>query len=80
VQEPRNWVYDSACRDEVFPELFFPRTDDEAGITDAKSVCSRCPARTACLEWALDNNMSVGIWGGTTPQERRALKRKRSVA
>jgi WhiB family redox-sensing transcriptional regulator len=30
-----------------------------------------------CLEWALDTDEQFGVWGGTTPRERRRLKRIR---
>lgn len=68
------------CRDELDPEMFFPRIDDELGITAAKRVCTPCPSRVACLEWALANGMDSGVWGGKSEQERRALKRQRSRA
>ena len=30
--------------------------------------------RTACLDWALRHGQGYGIWGGTTEEERRALR------
>jgi hypothetical protein len=27
-----------------------------------------------CLAWALDHAVSSGVWGGTTEEERRALR------
>ncbi|MCZ9346675.1 WhiB family transcriptional regulator, partial [Streptomyces sp. TRM76130] len=42
----------------------------------AKAVCRRCPVRERCLEWALDSGQSIGVWGGTDENERRALKRR----
>ncbi|WP_037677179.1 WhiB family transcriptional regulator, partial [Streptomyces afghaniensis] len=29
-----------------------------------------------CLQWALDTGQSIGVWGGTSETERRALKRR----
>lgn len=80
MQEPEGWVRDAACRDEWDKNLFFPRIDDEKGIAEAKSVCDRCPSRGACLEWALDNGMRWGVWGGKSEKELRALQRQRSRA
>ncbi|MBC9730306.1 WhiB family transcriptional regulator [Streptomyces sp. TRM68367] len=40
----------------------------------------RCPGRVRCLEWALDTGQSIGIWGGTSETERRALKRWRAAS
>ncbi|MDQ0490161.1 hypothetical protein QO019_005042 [Streptomyces thermodiastaticus] len=32
--------------------------------------------REQCLEWALETGQSIGVWGGTSETERRALKRR----
>ena len=45
-----SWRRRAACRG-VDPEVFYPVTDEEAGT--AKSICSTCPVREACLEHAL---------------------------
>ncbi|MFF7160764.1 WhiB family transcriptional regulator [Streptomyces sp. NPDC008086] len=36
----------------------------------------RCPVRQPCLDWAVEADPVEGIWGGTTEQECRALKRR----
>jgi WhiB family redox-sensing transcriptional regulator len=46
--------------------------------TAAKAVCAACPARVRCLEWALEAGETEGVWGGTTPQERAAIRRRRA--
>ncbi len=50
---------------------------NEDAIATAKSFCRACPVRDECLEHALVNNEDWGIWGGTTLDERRAIKRAR---
>lgn len=69
----------ASCRDED-RELFFPLTYGPAAaeqVAKAKRVCRRCPISRACLQYALDNDeMTYGIWGGTTPHERKALAGK----
>ena len=40
----------------------------------ARQVCQRCPAQEPCLRWALDRGVAFGIWGGTTEDERRAMR------
>lgn len=81
-----NDIYDdwrdlAACRDED-PELFFPVSELGPGASQAaraKAVCARCPVRAQCLEYAVDNGLDHGIFGGTTESERRnLLRRKRS--
>ena len=43
----------------------------------ARDVCwQRCPVRTDCLEAALVNGETSGVWGGLTPAERQRLIRK----
>lgn len=53
------------------PEVFF---DDYQRETAAKAICHRCPVKSLCLEYALENDEVFGIWGGTTPSERRQIK------
>ncbi|MCZ9349802.1 WhiB family transcriptional regulator [Streptomyces mutabilis] len=76
-----NWREHAECRTED-PDLFFPigTTGPAALQTEqAKAVCRRCPVREQCLRWALDTGQSIGVWGGTSEMERRALKRREVV-
>ncbi|MER6750346.1 WhiB family transcriptional regulator [Streptomyces fungicidicus] len=73
-----NWRGRAVCRTED-PDLFFPIGTSGPALMQteqAKAVCRRCPVREQCLEWALDTGQSVGVWGGTSETERRALKRR----
>ncbi|MGZ5399672.1 MAG: WhiB family transcriptional regulator [Nocardioides sp.] len=65
------------CLDED-PELFFPV--GSAGpavlqVTEAKAVCQACRVRDQCLEWALEQSLDHGVWGGLDGDERRELRR-----
>ncbi|HBW20187.1 MAG TPA: WhiB family transcriptional regulator [Actinobacteria bacterium] len=65
-----------ACRGED-PELFFPVTAAGPALAQvfaAKAVCFRCAVRAACLSYALVTGQA-GIWGGTTQEERHAMRR-----
>ncbi len=76
-REATDWRHRAACRDED-PELFFPVSDVGPGARQAqqaKSVCARCPVQTECLNYAVDNGLHEGIFGGTTERERRHLTR-----
>ena len=42
-----------------------------------RSLCEDCPVGAECLVTALDDPDLAGLWGGTTPGERRALRRGR---
>lgn len=74
-----DWRDHAACRD-ADPELFFPV--GTAGpallqVQQAKAICARCQVREACLDWAISNGQESGVWGGTSEEERRALRAAR---
>lgn len=55
---------------EVDPEVFFPEVGGDTGAV-AKRICRRCEVREACAQYAIDERIEVGIWGGTGKRERR---------
>ena len=76
--ERDDWRENSACRD-TDPDLFFPvGTTGPAieQIENAKAVCRVCDVQKNCLDYALTTNQDSGIWGGTSEEERRALRRQ----
>ncbi len=73
VTEERPWMVFAACRD-AEPDLFFPVTPQEGDR--ALALCSICPVRVDCLEYALDTRERFGIWGGLTEKQRLALLRR----
>lgn len=80
--ESDEWRQYAACRD-TNPDLFFPvGTTGPAieQIATAKAICGECPAREDCLQYALDTNQDSGIWGGTSEEERRVMRRQRQAA
>jgi WhiB family redox-sensing transcriptional regulator len=73
-----DWRDGAACRD-TDPDLFFPvGTTGPAleQIAAAKAVCVQCDAQAACLEFAIITNQDSGVWGGTSEEERRVLRRQ----
>ncbi|MDY2941162.1 MAG: WhiB family transcriptional regulator [Varibaculum sp.] len=77
-----DWRSKAACLS-VDPELFFPIGNTGPAIAQterAKAVCATCDVIETCLTWALDNNQDAGVWGGTSEDERRALKRRKARA
>ena len=75
------WTSAAACRQPgVDPEWFFPVAEVGPALADvarAKAVCARCAVARECLAWALREGEPDGVWGGTTPRERRRLRRVR---
>ncbi|MEW2048629.1 WhiB family transcriptional regulator [Streptomyces sp. NBC_00377] len=73
-----DWREHAECRHED-PDLFFPIGTSGPALLQAeqaKAVCRRCPVQEACLEWAMETDQTLGVWGGTNENERRALKRR----
>jgi len=69
----RPWAAFASCRGSD-PDLFFPGGDGNP--SEAIRICSGCPVREACLEWALETRVRYGIWGGRTERERRRMLRR----
>lgn len=62
ARPPTDWRLAAACRD-IDPDSFFPAGN--AGPADAQTVraeriCLTCPARTPCLDWAINNRRDYG--------------------
>jgi WhiB family redox-sensing transcriptional regulator len=73
-----DWREHSACRD-TDPDLFFPVGTTGPAIEQieaAKAVCRACDVQKNCLDYALSTNQDSGIWGGTSEEERRAIRRR----
>lgn len=72
-----DWTGQAACREED-PELFFPLglgVDAMVQIVVAKGICGGCAVRERCLDWARENRIEHGIWGGHTEDERLSMRR-----
>lgn len=76
--EQWDWYLRARCRGEP-PEIFFP-PDNERGTRrlrreeNAKRICQSCPVLERCRAYAIDAPEPYGIWGATTPFERRRLR------
>jgi WhiB family redox-sensing transcriptional regulator len=73
-----DWRDLAVCRD-ADPELFFPFGAPGSMLRQvdrAKEVCAACPVQADCLSWALERGFDYGIWGGSTPDERRAIRNR----
>ena len=73
----------AACRG-VNPDLFFP-VGLRGGVAveqydAARRVCAACPVAGPCLEYALLYSLNEGVWGGASPDDRRAIRRSRRLA
>jgi WhiB family transcriptional regulator, redox-sensing transcriptional regulator len=48
---------------------------------EARAVCAQCSVREQCLAYALNDPdaRAWGVWGGTTPRERREMNLLRAT-
>jgi WhiB family redox-sensing transcriptional regulator len=69
-----SWMVQGRCRD-LPPEVFFP--SDGVGVEVARHYCAECPVKGPCLEYALENHIEHGVWGGASERERRRIARSR---
>jgi len=72
-----DWRKLAACR-HTEPDLFFPVGTTGPAIDQidaAKRVCQSCEVAEPCLEFALATNQESGVWGGTSEEERRKLRK-----
>jgi WhiB family redox-sensing transcriptional regulator len=69
-QDDGAWRTRGVCQS-VDPETFFPAPSEPAD--PALALCRTCEVQGACLAWALDVGDCHGVWGATTPRERRAM-------
>ena len=51
--------------------LFF--SELKSKVAKAKAICDTCPVAKECLDFALSEDIEFGIFGGATPQERKAM-------
>lgn len=70
--KPEPWMGDAVCA-QTDPELFFPELG--GSTREAKSICAKCPVTALCLAFAVENQ-ERGVWGGTSDQQRAALRRE----
>jgi WhiB family redox-sensing transcriptional regulator len=72
------WMAAGNCRLHP-PATFFP--SDGVGVDRARKICRDCPVIGTCLEFALEERIDHGVWGGCSERERRRiLKRRRQDA
>ena len=76
VDPALEWQEHALCA-QTDPEAFFP---EKGGSTrEAKRVCVGGEVRSECLEYALENRIDHGVWGGASERERRRILKRRRV-
>lgn len=75
--EDSSWRDAALCT--VLDHNFFAM--GKANVEESKRYCNEeCTVRESCLDFALRNREEHGVWGGTSPDERRVILRDRKNA
>jgi WhiB family redox-sensing transcriptional regulator len=73
LERGEDWREFALCS-RIDPEIYFPESGN--AVRSIKKVCeTMCEVREQCLQYALDNDVRHGIWGGLSARERRKLKK-----
>ena len=51
---------------------------DSPTTQSAIGACQRCPLQGPCADYAVLADERFGVWGATTPEDRRSARRARS--
>ena len=54
------WMLDAACLGRTDLDWF----DLECGLEAAANVCYTCPVINQCLNYAIEHELDIGVWGG----------------
>jgi WhiB family transcriptional regulator, redox-sensing transcriptional regulator len=74
-----DWQLFAACSElevEESDRLFFCGQGQARLANQARAICAVCEVQGECLEFALRHpyETEFGVWGGTTPGQRRKLR------
>ena len=70
------WMQDANCRN-MDTELFFSTNNNYDPCV--KEVCATCPVSDECLWYANETNSDHGMFGGLSPKQRQAWRKKNGV-
>jgi len=78
-----SWKEHAACRG-METNLFFAELDGFGDkyaarrkiVRDLVALCSECPVKQKCLDYAFFHNIKYGIWGGVSASNRDQMSRR----
>mgnify|MGYP000141136410 FL=1 len=65
------WQDKASCRGSATTDFFQDEVGFQANYASQRIMCAQCPVRLECLDFALDNHIKYGLWGGIAPRNRR---------
>lgn len=73
----REWMNEARCASPDIPRSAF-FSDRAKDVRRAKAICKHCPVIAECLNYALSvDTYDNGVWGGTSEEERRKLRKQK---
>lgn len=81
LQRSRPEFYEyGACANEDM-NTFFPGQGQSSVMREAIEICFTCPVQKECHQYALENKIDHGVWGGSSADQRKLwIKQDTSVA
>ncbi len=75
--QDRTWMEEAVCGG-AETEAFY--SDTERFLRRlTEQYCKKCPVMNQCLEYALASEDQFGVWGGTTPRQRREMLKQKQL-
>jgi len=79
------WTFENPLCSQIGLETFFEDSEKVNSKGTAREdyraaikICSSCAHISECAEWAIKHEL-FGIWGGTTPIQRKTIRRQRNI-
>jgi WhiB family redox-sensing transcriptional regulator len=70
------WWENASCKG-MDTEIFFPeRGRSHLSERVIFEVCGNCPVQEKCLEYAIENDCTVGYYGGVSARNRRVARQR----
>lgn len=78
-EEDPSWRLEALCRGSSVNNFFRKKgAGTENGYVRERLICVVCPVREQCLEFALENHIPEGFFGGKTHRQRQAINMGRA--
>jgi WhiB family redox-sensing transcriptional regulator len=68
TEKDPSWRDLAACRNKGVKEFF-----GSGPTRKSESMCSICVVKQQCLQFALDNEITYGVWGGVASRNRKKM-------
>lgn len=65
------WQDQASCRGVDTNDFFQEEVGAKANYSAQRIMCATCPVRIDCLDFAINNHIKYGLWGGISPRNRR---------